>query len=231
VSLAGQGVVAIWNDIEPGGRANFYEWHNREHMPERVGIPGFRRGRRYIGRDARPEFFTLYETDSPETLAGTDYLTRLNNPTPWTRRSVMAFRNVSRSLCRVALSLGVGQGGAIVTWRYDVAEGREEEQRRLLAHGILPALADRPGVAGVHLCLADRAASGIETEEKRGRAKALVPNWVILVEGASDVALLEAACQAALPAEALLAAGAVAPIERGLYQLQYSRCKTPGTAG
>ena len=26
-------------------------------------------------------------------------------------------------------------------------------------------------------------------------------------------------------------AGALEPIERGLYQLQYSRCKTPGTAG
>jgi hypothetical protein len=231
MSLAGEGVVAIWNDIQPASRADFYEWHNREHMPERVGIPGFRRGRRYIALEGRPEFFTLYETDGAQTLAGTDYLSRLDHPTPWTRRAVQAFRNVSRSLCRVALSLGTGQGGTIVTWRYDVAEGREEEQYRLLAHTILPPLADRPGIAGVHLCLADRGASGIETEEKRGRERALIPNWVLLVEGAGEAALLEAACREALPVETLVAGGAVTPIERGLYQLQYSRCKTAGTAG
>ncbi len=156
MGLAGQGVVAIWNDITPEGRGDFYEWHNREHMPERVGIPGFRRGRRYVALAGEPEFFTLYETDSPEILAGADYLDRLNNPTPWTQHAVAQFRNVARSLCRVALSLGHGQGGMILTLRYDVAAEREEEQRRLLAHRILPALADRPGIVGAHLCLKRR---------------------------------------------------------------------------
>ena len=86
MSLAGQAVVAIWNGIAPEGRTEFYEWHNREHMPERVGIPGFRRGRRYIAKYGTPEFFTLYEADSAEVLVGQDYLNRLNNPTPWTQR-------------------------------------------------------------------------------------------------------------------------------------------------
>jgi hypothetical protein len=231
MSLAGQGVVAIWNDITPEGRADFYEWHNREHMPERVGIPGFRRGRRYIALGGAPEFFTLYETDSPEVLAGADYLNRLNNPTAWTRRATAAFRNVGRSLCRVALSLGTGQGGLLITLRYDVVAGSEEEQRRLVAHRILPELADRPGICGVHLCLADRGASLIQTEEKKGRPQAMVPSWVVMVESAGERAELETACDAALAATTLTAAGAAAPIERGLYQLQYSRCKTPGTAG
>jgi hypothetical protein len=55
--LAGEGVIAIWNGIAP---AAFYDWH----MPQRVGIPGFRRGRRTIAADTatHPEFFTLYET-------------------------------------------------------------------------------------------------------------------------------------------------------------------------
>ncbi len=85
MSLAGQAVVAIWNGIAPEGRTEFYEWHNREHMPERVGIPGFRRGRRYSAKYGSPEFFTLYEADSAEVLVGQDYLNRLNNPTPWTQ--------------------------------------------------------------------------------------------------------------------------------------------------
>jgi hypothetical protein len=228
MSLIGEGVVAIWNDIRPEARADFYEWHDREHMPERVAIPGFRRGRRYAAVAARPEFLTLYETDSVATLSGPDYLARLDDPTPWTRRSVMAFLNTSRSLCRVERSFGTGQGGLIVTWRFDVVEGREDEQRRLLVERALPALADRPGVVGAHLCLADRAASGILTAEKRLREeRALVPTWIVLLEGGSEASALEAAWQEVLPDAALVGAGARPPIERGLYQLQYSRGKDP----
>ena len=82
--LAGEAVVAIWNGIAPEARARFYDWHVNEHMPERVGIPGFRRGRRFIAVDAatHPEFFTLYEADTIEVLKGQDYANRLNDPTP-----------------------------------------------------------------------------------------------------------------------------------------------------
>ena len=99
MSLAGQAVVAIWNGIAEEGRTEFYEWHNREHMPERVGIPGFRRGRRYIAKYGHPEFFTLYEADSAEVLVGQDYLNRLNNPTPWTKLVPPTyFRDTSRGI-------------------------------------------------------------------------------------------------------------------------------------
>ena len=52
MSLAGEGAVAIWHDIAPEGREDFYAWHGEEHMPERVGIPGFLRGRRYVAIEA-----------------------------------------------------------------------------------------------------------------------------------------------------------------------------------
>ena len=32
MSLLGSGVIAIWNDITDEGRANFYEWHDREQV-------------------------------------------------------------------------------------------------------------------------------------------------------------------------------------------------------
>ena len=40
-----------------------------------------------------------------------------------------------------------------------------------------------------------------------------------------------AACDTMLPATRLIAAGAVAPVLRGLYQLQYTRLKTARSAG
>src|SRR5216110_1060808 len=122
MSLAGTGVVAIWHDLLPEVKDDFYEWHNREHLPERVGIPGFRLGRRYIAAEGAPEFFNLYEADTPEVLGGRDYLDRLNAPTEWTRRVVPSFRNVSRSICRVVYTDGIGQGGLMLTQRFDVGE-------------------------------------------------------------------------------------------------------------
>src|SRR5688572_30215489 len=38
--------------------------------------------------------------------------------------------------------------------------------------------------------IADRAASGIETEEKKGRPKNVVPGWVVMVEGFAERAAL-----------------------------------------
>ena len=113
MALAGEGAICIWNDILPEHRADFYAWHNEEHMPERVGIPGFKRGRRYIAVDGatRPEFFTLYETELYEVLVGQDYTNRLNAPTPRTKATTASFRNTSRALTRVHASQGFGIGG------------------------------------------------------------------------------------------------------------------------
>jgi hypothetical protein len=205
MSLAGEGIVAIWNGIRPEGRAEFFEWHTREHMLERVAIPGFRRGRRYIALDGQPEFFTLYETETTAVLTGADYLARLNAPTPWTRRATVAFTDTSRSLCRVALSLGPGEGGLIMTWRLDAAPAFDVEKA-------LRAVAGRPGICGAHLCIADREGSGIQTEEKKDRPAALIPGFVVLVEGSAERAALEDACSE-------LAFDP--PVERGLYQLQF----------
>jgi len=229
--LAGEAFVAIWHDILPDGKEDFYEWHNREHMPERVSIPGFRRGRRYIAEHGRPEYFNLYEVDTPEVLTGQDYLGRLNNPTPWTRRAVAYFRNVSRSLCRVGASFGCGQGGVIMTWRFETVPGQEDKCQRYLAREALLAVVDRPGVVGAHFGIADRSGSEIGTEEKKARGGAtLVPGWIILLEGISAAAV-EKAAEPLLGVDALRTHGAVDSIERGVYRLECSSVKTAIAVG
>ncbi len=100
MSLFGRGVVAIWHGLKDEGRAGFYEWHNTEHMPERAGIRGFLRGRRYTDRNEPAELLTLYETLDTDVLTSPAYLTRLNAPTPWTVESIRAFTNLSRALGR-----------------------------------------------------------------------------------------------------------------------------------
>jgi hypothetical protein len=231
MSLSGLGAVAIWHDLVPEARDEFYDWHNREHMPERVGIPGFRRGRRYIAAAGGPEFFNLYEADSAEVLGGQDYLNRLNAPTEWTRRVVPSFRNVARSICRVAYTAGVGQGGFMLTQRFDIAAADRARTIDTLRSRLLPPLTLRRGVVGVHLLLADEAISKIETVEKKTRADAtLVPAWIVLFEGSSAADVRGAGEVLAAELRALLGDAAPTPAT-AVYQLEHSRCKTPWSAG
>jgi hypothetical protein len=231
MSLAGTGVVAIWHDLLPEARDEFYEWHNREHMPERVGIPGFRRGRRYVAHDAGPQYFNLYEADTVEVLGGQDYLARLNKPTPWTQQTVKAFRNVARSICNVIYTDGVGHGAYAVTVRFDVPYEQRHNAINALRQRILPPLVDRIGVTGVHLCLADEAISKVDTAEKKARSEGTqVPTWIAFVEGCNADHVRAAGEALMVGLVEVLSSDSAAP-EATLYRLEYTRCKTPWSAG
>lgn len=226
MSLAGKGAVAIWHDIAPEGRAEFYKWHGREHMPERVGIAGFLRGRRYVAVAGTPEYFNLYETESPSTLTGPDYLARLNSPTPWTVATVRHFRGVARSLCAVAASFGEGQGGLIATFRYAVDDARAQTHRQRMADVALPHFAKLAGVAGCHLLIADEAASAIETVEKKVLVeKILIPRWIVLIESWDDVEPFKSLCRD-IARDPVFAETSSAPVV-SVYRQQNSRSKFP----
>src|SRR5256886_6362022 len=146
MSFLGSAILAFWADVEPAGEADFNDWHTREHMPERVGVPGFLRGRRYVAVTGAPKYFMMYETESLGTLASPAYVERLNNPTPWTRKSLAIFRNSNRTACRNTLSIGRGVGGAMATIRLGPAAGRVQALRQGLAGEALPQRVQRPGI-------------------------------------------------------------------------------------
>lgn len=105
------GILAIWNDCAAGHEAAYESWYMREHLPERLSLPGFRRGRRYAAIRPGPEFFTYYETDTPDVLATADYLDRVGDPTPMTRQMMTSvFLNMNRTVCRVLGRKGVARG-------------------------------------------------------------------------------------------------------------------------
>lgn len=224
MSLLGNGVVAIWNDITPEGRAEFHEWHNREHMPERVAIPGFLRGRRYIASQGVPEYFTLYEATSLDVLAGPDYLARLNAPTPWTLKVVGPyFRNMARGVCNVVFSRSVGDGGYLATVRFAPAPGASDALRTILINETLPPIIGQPAVVGVHLCTADPDASSIMTAEKNGQTVG-IPNWLIMIEGTTAELLAPICASLSSSMEPQLACGSP---NTGIYHLEYSPAATP----
>jgi hypothetical protein len=221
MALAGAGAVAIWNGISAEGRANFYEWHGREHIPERVGIPGFLSGRRYVAEYGGPEFFTLYETVTPDVLNGPDYHTRLNAPTDWTLNSTAHFRDVARALCRVDRSWGHGSGGLIGTWRFELPELNDASQDRLRV--VTQDLAQLDGVAGAHLLITDRSASTVDNEERKRRGRDnQVPGWILLVEGWTDCTVFSELC-AGITNRHFSSYGI--DVDHGLYRLQSSLTK------
>jgi len=224
--LCGQAVVAIWNGITDVGRADFYDWHLREHMPERVGIPGFRRGRRYRALDetTQPEFFTLYEVDSFEVLQGQDYANRLNAPTPWTKRATSQFKDTFRGLARVLSSNGSGSGGALATIRFDVAEAQEQEAVDNLAD-LVRGLARLPLMTGAHLCRTDDDASGVKTAESTARTDIqAAPRWFVLLEACALESLSD-------PVQKVTSDSNVRSFAVGRYVHEFTRLKTDWWAG
>ncbi len=223
--LAGEGAVAIWNGITDAGRAEFYAWHLHEHMPERVGIPGFLRGRRYraADTDTHPEFFTLYETQTFEVTQGSDYLNRLNAPTPWTKSATSHFLTTSRALTRVLASHGVGSGGALLTLRFDLPDHMAGQKAQLDA--LLAEVSGTAEITGAHLLEADDQASGTKTAESRDRKDIEAPpRWIILIEACSAAALEQALTL-------LRRHPALTTANTGRYLHEFTRLKTAWAAG
>ena len=220
--LAGSAVLAIWNDIAPGGDAEFDHWHTSEHIPERMSVLGFLRGRRYNAIAGHPTYFTLYETDSVAVLQSPGYLARLNNPTPWTSKCIQLFRNNRRTACRTTVSLGVGLGGVLATLELGPLAGREDVLRAWLSSTALPAAAERAGIVGAHLCEADVEMTVVRTAEKKLLdTPDTLARWVVMVEGL-DPELVEGAVRALLDTEHLTRHGAAPDVSLAIYRLVYA---------
>ena len=178
--MLGKAAVAIWCDVAPEVREEFDDWHAHEHMPERLSIPGFLRGSRWVG-DAG--YFMLYEAQSEATITTGAYLERLNNPTPWSRKMMPHHRNMVRGLCRVEASFGAALGQALLTVRFC---GNTEAERQLAT------LPSRKGLVSAHL-LRNIAHPTAQTTEQKLRGGDAAPDWIALVSGYSAEAVASVA--------------------------------------
>ncbi len=85
-----RGLLLTMTEPPPRLEEEFNAWYDDEHMAERLAVPGFRSARRWVA-DCKPgegKYLATYELDSPGVLTSAVYLARLNNPTPWSKRSL-----------------------------------------------------------------------------------------------------------------------------------------------
>jgi hypothetical protein len=176
--------MVIWFEVDtPDIVPEHEDWHVHEHMYERLGIPGFLRGRRAATLSDPRRYFVTYEVENFDVLNSPAYHHCLNNPTPWTQKHMPHQRNIVRSLCRVGGSYGAGIGQFVATVRFAPASGKEDALRAWLNKSVLPDLPAKPGLTSAHFFVAIKQTGPKTNEQKLRGGKDGEVDWVLLVEG------------------------------------------------
>jgi hypothetical protein len=149
--MKGSGLLLLWNDIEPAVDAEYNRWHSKEHVPERVTVPGILAGRRYARVDEGIQrYLSLYELESTAVLSSPGYLALMERPTPWSRRMRVHFKNLTRVACQRQASAGAGMGAFLLVIRIEGDTGDET----LMSNALAAAIAI-DGILAVHWCHTD----------------------------------------------------------------------------
>ena len=149
--LLGQAAILLLFDVVQDAITEHDEWHTHEHLPERLSIPGFLRGTRWVASNGQPRYFVMYEVEQLATLTSSAYLERLNNPSPWTSKMMPNYRGMTRGFCSVTGSFGFGMGHASLLIRFTPTTQTESSLRQWVLQDILPQLPSRHGIGSAHL--------------------------------------------------------------------------------
>lgn len=219
MALPGKAAMLLSFDVEPEAIGEHDDWHTHEHMPERLSISGFMRGSRWVALSGAPRYFVMYEVAELGVLDSAAYLERLNNPTPWTTRMMAHYRGMTRGLCRVVDSFGLGIGQAALLLHFTPAPGEQALTDQWLTRHLLPELVSRPGLASAHLF--ESALAPPMTGEQSIRGKDAAVSWALVVTGYRPETVASISEQE-LSAEQFAQHHAAQGDVRGIYRLEYS---------
>lgn len=224
MALMGKAALAMWWNIDPQDRQEFEHWHSSEHFAERLGVPGFLRGTRWVSLSDEPDYFVMYELEGLDVLSSDHYRQRVDNPTPWSTRTMARFKNMVRSQCQVQGSQGGGISRAMLTLRFSPQAGQADALRAWIVQEVLPGLATKVGLTGAHLLenVAPAGPARQATAEQKIRGGDAAADWVLLVSG-YDVQMATALAEEELNAQNLERHGAAPGQIAGVYQLSYSQ--------
>lgn len=223
MALLGKGMLAVYTEIATRHERDLNEWYNREHIDERVNIPGFHRARRYVAVKGGPKYLATYECDSVGDLATPRYLGVLANQTPWSRRVIGRFTSFHRMTMRVQLDLAHGEGGALTTVRF---VPQPPQRRRLIAwlKKVLPPAIARPAMVGAAVLENDVEIA--DAPQRSGSMDRPKPEaeWMVMLEGADPDATASAA-RALFKSSALKPFGVARPAVIGTYRFLFGNAR------
>jgi hypothetical protein len=192
--IAGKGMLLTSMNVDAADEAEFNRWYDREHLEERVAIPGFLEARRYVAHQGSPKYLCLYSVRTFDVLDSPAYRTALNNPTDWSKATLSRFKNMIRAVARITVSRGQGRGAALGIIRLRPADGGQEKLRVALQNELDPGMLD--GIISMHLIESDSALSRPITDDPPV-ADPGAGDWFVLIDG-TDVNAVSAVLAARL---------------------------------
>jgi hypothetical protein len=220
--LLGSAAMLLSFDVVPEAIEEHDRWHTHEHLPERLSIPGFLRGTRWVALEGEPRYLVLYEVRDLQALASEAYLARLNNPTPWTQRMMPFYRGMNRGLCSVLGSFGLGQGGSAALIRFTSDEAQPGALRHWLLAEVLPGVPKSPGLGSAHLLLGAQAAAMTNEQRIRGADRGV--DSALIVTGYDENAV--AAFAAGLCSNDQLPSHGAREVTSATYRTSYSLARS-----
>lgn len=192
------GYLFVWTNVDPAQEDDFNRWYDREHVEERIGIPGFVSGVRYIAADESRRYLGLYRTQSLDAFRSEAYRQAFSHQTAWSLTNLGRMQDCMRRVCTVEGETGVGTGAFLAVLRLgrpagpdDIAvlcrEGRE--------------LQKRDGIVATRVLVPDTALSSpLPAERTEGR----VLDPILLIEATSEAAVRDALALARVKSGAAL---------------------------
>lgn len=152
-STAQKGFLLVLMQPPPAFEEEFNAWYDNEHIPERLAVPGFETGLRFVSVSGHPRYLAMYDLARLEVLASPAYAkVAFDQSSPWTKRvtgRVKVWRSaghqihpgtaLTRPCARVELlrfrNRDAAAGAVIVKGVTEIFAGRPETiQVRVLAH-------------------------------------------------------------------------------------------------
>lgn len=193
-SLPPHGLLFVATDADPAHEADFNRWYDREHVEERVRIPGFLSGARYLSREGGRKYLGLYRTESLAAFTTPDYRAAFERQTAWSVANLDRMRDPMRRVCAVRAVTGVGTGSELVVLPLPATDDGEALVARASALGA--ELAEADGFVQSYLLVPDAVLSTpLPRESTENRV--LAPLFVVEASTATAArALRMQACNA-----------------------------------
>ena len=92
--MANKGFLLVLMQAPAAFEEEFNDWYDTEHVPERLAIPGFETGLRFVCLDGAPKYLAMYDLAGPDVLKSPEYAKVGGaNFSPWSKRVLARVRS------------------------------------------------------------------------------------------------------------------------------------------
>ena len=144
-----KGILIAAMNFSDVAEDEFHDWYDLEHLPERVSIPGFLNGERWISAKDPKISVATYDLESIGTLGSARYLSVAHdNASPWTKRVIGRCHRLLRyegEQITPGYQLAPSGAGGLLLVAMNVAPEHEAEFNEWYDTEHIPALAAVPG--------------------------------------------------------------------------------------